>query len=201
MLRKVTIFAIAGAAIAALAIPTTAAAQWTENHQQVTQSSSSVTTGQTKYQGQIGSVECQTVSLAELIGGTTTAQVVLKTDVEGQETVTDNCSVGGGLVSVGCTDVKEIVYENEPWTAHATSTQTIAITTGTIITHLHGGVFCPKTIDVTPGTVHITTSTSNTWTTGQISGALQAMPSTGGNQTMTITGHGTIDPSEITGVA
>jgi hypothetical protein len=201
MFKKVMMLAVAAAALAAFVIPATASAEWTHNHQSLVGNANIEVTGQAKFQGEVGFVECQTKAIAQLTGGTTTADVqAFEVDVQGTETVTDNCSVGGGLLSLQCTDVSSVTTAGIPWTAHATSTKTVAVTTGTIQNHLHGGFFCPKTIQLTPGTVHITASTENTWTTGELSGELQADPSIGGPQQVIITGHGTITPSGTYGV-
>jgi hypothetical protein len=138
----------------------------------------------------------------QLTAGTTTGHVSsFEVAATGSETVTDNCQVGGGLASLGCTDVSSMTAAGFPWTAHASSTQTIAITTGTIQVHIHGGFFCPKTIQITPGTAHVTTSTANTWTEGQFSGTLQADPSIGSAQNVTISGTGTVTPASQLGVS
>jgi hypothetical protein len=200
-MKRITMLAMT-AALAALMVPATAAAQWQDNHQTLAQNAVIQYTGQYRYQGEAGIVECQMTAAVQLTAGTTTAHVQsFAVDLEGGGTVTDHCSIGGGYGTLGCTDVSAVTGAGFPWTAHATSTQTIAITTGTIQTHMHGGFFCPKTMQFTPGTLHLTMSTQNTWSTGELGGLFQVHPSIGSSQTMTITGHGAITPSATYGVS
>jgi hypothetical protein len=202
MFKKVMMLAVAAAALVAFAIPATASANWQDHNTALQANANIQVTGQAKFQGEVGNVECQTVSAVQLTSGTTTADVsTFEVDVTGTETVTDNCQVGGGLASLGCTDVATVTTAGLPWTAHATSTQTVAVTTGTIQNHLHGGFFCPKTIQLTPGTVHITTTTASTWTEGQLSGTLQADPSIGSPQNVTVSGTGAVSPTATYGVS
>lgn len=200
MFRRAGIFA-AVVAVAALALPATASATWQHHNTQLQQNSLIELTGQFKYQGQVGNIECQVVVPAQLIAGTTTANIsAFDVDIQGSETVTDNCQVGGGLANLGCTDVKAVTDEGLPWVAHATSTQTIAITTGIIQTDLHGGIFCPKVLQNTGGTLHLTMSTANTWVAGQLSGEL-LVHAGGGSQNMTYTGQLSLTPASTYGVA
>lgn len=195
MFKKAMMLAVAAAALVAFAIPATASANWQHNHAELGQNANIEVTGQSKFQGEVGNVECQTVAAVQLLAPGTTANVnSFVVDVTGSETVTDNCQVGGGLASLGCTDVASVTTEGTPWTAHAISSTTVSVTTGTIQNHLHGGIFCPKTQQLTPGTVHITTTTDGTWTQGQLSGELQ-VHSSGVTQQVTVTGTGAVSPS------
>jgi hypothetical protein len=194
MIRKLMMLAFA-AALVAFAIPATASAQWTKHTQTLQQNDNVQITGQTKFQGGIGNVECQTVADQQLLAGQTTATLQgIQVDVTGQETVTDNCVVGGGLASLGCTDVASVTSAELPWIAHGTSGQTGSLTTGTIQYHLHGGIFCVKTMQLTPGTVHMTTAQQDHWTQGQLSGELQ-VHSGQTKQNVTVSGTGSITPA------
>jgi hypothetical protein len=200
-LKKMTMLVVGAAALVALGVPAGAGAEWTDHNQPLASNVNAQGTGQLKYQGSAGSVECQMVFAAQLTQGTTTAHISsYEVDVTGTESVTDNCSVGGGTVALGCTDVEFVTTAGLPWIAHATSTQTIAVTTGTIQFHLEGGFFCPKTKQFTPGTMHITLTTQSTWSQGQLSGGLQADPSIGSSETMTASGTVSITPSGTYGV-
>jgi hypothetical protein len=176
MIRKLMMLAFA-AALVAFAIPATASAQWTKHTQTLGQNDQIQVTGQFKFQGGIGNLECQTNAAAQLTASTTTADVTsFVVDVTGVETVTDNCTIGGGLASLGCSDVASVTSSASvatPWVAHLVSTQTIDIATGTMQNHLHGGIFCPKTQQLTPGTVTLQTGQQDHWTQGQLFGELQ----------------------------
>jgi hypothetical protein len=202
MFKNAITLAVAAAALVAFAIPATASAVWQE-HQTNLQSNADVqTTGQARFQGEsLGAVECQVDATASLISGQTTARVnQFSVDLtEAASTVTKKCFVNPTLESFGCTDVAQVTVEGLPWTAHATNTQQIAVTTGTIQTHIHGGLFCPKTIQLTPGTVNINTSSAGTWQTGTLSGQLLGHGSV--QQNANISGHGTATPGNRYGVA
>jgi hypothetical protein len=198
MLKKIIVLS---ALASALAIPAPAFATWTKDHQAIHSDAVAQITGEAKFEGEVGWVECQTVATLQLLAETTTATLQTEIDVQGLETVTSNCSVGGVLPQVGCTDVKSETLSGLPWTVHAVSTQTLATTTALTTLHLHGGIFCPKQLLITPGTTHTTTSTSNTWTTGQLSGTLQSDSGGLQNSPVQITGHGGVTPSGVSGVA
>jgi hypothetical protein len=199
MLKKAIILAIAVAAIAAAAIPAAASASWQHHAAQLQANANLQITGQAKFQGEIGWMECQANVVGQLTAGTTTGDVqAFGADVVGSESVTDHCAVGGGLASLGCTDVASTTAAGLPWTIHATGATTITLTTGTIQGHLHGGFFCPKTVQITPGTIHISTATEQTVETGQLSGQLQVDPSIGGSQSVTISGHGNVVQGKAT---
>lgn len=201
MLKKAMMLAFAAAALAAFVIPATASAVWTKDHVVLQTSDTIQVTGQVSFHGELGTIECQTDATAQLLAGQTTASVKqFEVDLTSGGTVTDKCSVAGGLAGLGCTDVASMTTEGLPWTAHAVSTTTVSITTGTIQTHLHGGTFCPKTIQMTPGTLHLTTNTDFTWSTGGITGQLQGHTSFGANNPVAYTSHVLITPSGRYGV-
>jgi hypothetical protein len=202
MFKKAMMLAVAAAALVAFAIPATASANWQDHSATLQQNANIQVTGQARFQGEsIGAIECQTDASATLIAGQTTASVTaFGVDLtEAGSTVTSKCFVNSTLEAFGCSDVAQVTVEGLPWTAHATNTQTIAVTTGTIQNHLHGGIFCPKTVQLTPGTVNINTSTAGTWTTGQLSGQLLGHGSV--QQNVAISGHGLVTPSGTYGVA
>lgn len=201
MFKKAIMLAVAAAAIAAMAIPASASAAWTHHNTHLAQNAQIQVTGQAHFEGEeIGGVACQTDAQATLLAGQTTATVTnFGVDLtEAGSTVTSKCSVNAELAFFGCTDVGQVTVDGLPWTAHATNTQQIAVTTGTIQNHLHGGIFCPKTIQLTPGTVNINTSTAGTWTTGELEGQLLGHGAV--QQNVNITGHGTVTPSGTYGV-
>jgi hypothetical protein len=200
MFKNTTILAVATAALVTFAIPATASANW-QHHNTPLQANANIQfTGQFRVQSEMA-FECQIDATATLIAGQTTASVTaFGVDLtEAGSTVTSRCFINSTLEAFGCTDVAQVTVEGLPWTAHATNTQTIAVTTGIIQYHLHGGIFCPKTIQLTPGTVNINTSSAATWTTGQLSGQLLAHGSV--QQNVSIAGHGLVTPSGRYGVA
>jgi hypothetical protein len=201
-MKKITTVVMAAVALLAMADPAGASAQWQHNHVNLTQNAQVQLTGQFGLVSQeVGGVECQIDATMQLLAGTTTANVTnFGVDLtEAGSTVTSKCRVDSTTESFGCTDVAQVTVAGLPWTAHAVSTQTIAITTGTIQFHKHGGIFCPKTKQFTPGTIHVTTSTANTWTTGQLSGSLIAHH--GVTAPSTANAHVTITPAGTYGVA
>ena len=154
-------------------------------------------TGQFKFQGEVGSAECQVVSNTILEAGTTTGQAQFDVDNGGAANDEEKCSVGGGLLSLGCTDVEQVTVAGA-FVKHAVETKTIDITTGTIQTHLTGGVFCPKTVQLTPGTLHLQ-FTQEWFHTYHLSGTLQAhLPSV--TVQVQISGEGTITPAHKYGI-
>lgn len=200
-MRKITILAVV---VAALAIPATASATWTDNHVAINQNQAIQFTGQFKLASNVGSIECQVVLDGQLLSGQTTG-LVQQFDVDAEEPkqeekITKKCALGGGLVGVGCKGVINYVVTGEPWTFHAVSTQTIAITTNTLEFLLEGGAFCPDAVDLTPGTIHIQTTTQNTWSAGQFSGQLQSMVGVQNTGNATITGSLGITPGGRFGV-
>lgn len=202
-MSKKTMLAIAVSAFATLAIPATASAVWQEHGVNLAQNAQIQFTGQFHLAGEWGTVRCQTDGAMTLIAGQTTASVTsFGVDLtKANSTVTQECEIDENLGAFGCTDVASMTVEGLPWTAHAVNTQTIAITSGTIQIHLHShGVFCPKTIQLTPGTWNLNMSTAQTWTTAQLSGTVQTHLSFG-SQNSTATGHQFITPSGRYGVA
>lgn len=210
MLKKAMMLAVAAAALTALVIPAAASAQWQHHTQDANTQVHAIqvdktiqVTGQSRFQGEIGAVECQTDAHAELLAGQTTVTVTqFGVDLtEAGSTVTSKCFVDATLEGFGCTDVSSVTVEigsGNHWIGHATTPTTIDVTTKTIQNHLHGGIFCPKTIQLTPGTVGITLS-SHTLETGQLHGQLQAHSAVGA-QNVTVGGHGVVTPSGTYGI-
>jgi hypothetical protein len=194
MAKKVIMLVVAAGMLAALMVPATASAFWTKDHQQLVQNAQIEMTGVSRFHGEIGSIECEVRSVFQLTAGTTTAHVTVS-DIDLSEpgsTVTSKCSVSASIMTLGCTDVGSVTSAGLPWVAHAASTQTIITTTGTTQLHLHGGIFCPKTFQVTPGNVHSQMTTANTWSTGLVSGKFTTHLSGIGTQYMELTGHGVV---------
>lgn len=199
-MRKIAIAAVA-CALAGLTVPASAFAIWQHHSEALAKDANVQYTGQLQLTGIVGSATCQIVAEAQLLAGQTTAQVN-KFEVDPVQTPTNECHVNEKLSKLGCTDVKKISSFGFPWTAHATSKQTIAITSGIIEFHLHGqGVFCPYVLQLAPGTVHLTMTTQSTWTDGTIQGQLSMDLSTGSTQPGVLFGTGKLTPSGTYGVA
>lgn len=201
MLKRHSITALI-VAVAAFALAATASAQWTHNGQHLQQETHVQFTGQLKYQGQLGSVQCWIHGQAALLPGQTTATITsIGIDLTTGGTVTETCEIDNAKKALGCTGVSLVTFAIGPgnhWTAHAVNTTQLAITTNTIQYHLHGGVFCPKTTQLTPGTISINWA-SDAFGTYQTTGTLQAH-SPGGSQSVSITGAGQVTPSGTYGV-
>lgn len=202
-MKKITAIAMAVAALLALAIPMSASARWQHHNQDLQQNAQIQTTGQFGWEGEeAGAIHCQIDTRSTLLAGQTTASVTqFEVDLTeaGNPTPTQKCQVGPVYESFGCTDVSQLTVAGLPWTSHATNTQQVAMTTGTIQYHLHGGIFCPKTVQLTPGTVNLNMSSAGTWTTNQLSGQLAAHGPI--QQNVIVTGHWFITPSGTYGVA
>lgn len=199
MFRKAMLLAAAAASVAALAVPATAPANWKHGQATLQADASATITGQWRYQGQTGNVECQVIMNAQLTAGTTTGHSQFDVDNGGLVNDEAKCSVGGGTIGLGCTDVEQMTIAGA-WTFHAVSTTTIAVTTGTLQFHLTGGALCPKTKQLTPGTIHITTG-QDLFEQVQFSGQQQLHAPPGPSQLATISGTASITPSGTFGIA
>ena len=196
-MKKVAMFATVAAALAGLAIPASASAIWQHNGGTLSQNVQIQNTGTAGFvSGGLG-IECQIDSKVKLLAGQTTAEVeTFEPDLtEAGSTVTSKCFVTPGLESLGCVDVHSVTPEGLPWSAHALSAQTLAVTFGGFQQHLSGGLFCPKTTTTTPGTVHISTA-QNPFHTGQLSGTLQTHNPA---LQVQVTGSGTVTPANTYG--
>lgn len=191
-MRKITMVSMATAALAAIVLPAAASADWQHNGKgQLKEDGTLTSTGTAEFQAPMGRVHCIVHSHGTL-SKTSSTGMVQALQVDGN--TTDNCTVHNGLVTVGCTDVSSVQSLNFSWIAHTASTQTVTVTTGEIVIKLHGGIFCPKQIILTPGTVTITVAAGETGSVskGTLSGQLQAHPSIGGTETVQVAGNGSL---------
>lgn len=176
MLRRVTMLAVMAGVLAMSTAPTGASAQWQEwnggNPRPIQTDETVQVTATTVFHSQIGDIECQTVSSTQLLAGQTTANVTsFGIDVTAGEQATDNCLLTNGLLIIGCTDVASFTGAL-PWTAHATGSTSITVETDFIQVHMHGGIFCPKTFQITPGELVLTVGPELKWSTGTLAGGL-----------------------------
>lgn len=200
-MKTVTTLLVAASAMMALAIPSAASAQWQHNHGAMEENPQVQFTGQFKAEGAFGILACQVDVRFTLLANTTTAAVEgFEVDqTESGTTVTDKCSVDITLETLDCDDIGGLTTEGLPWVAHGVTAQTLAVTTGAIQYHLDGSIFCPKTIQLTPGTFHLGANSAKTWSTGVLSGQ-QKIHAPGGTQNATINGHWSMTPSATYGI-
>lgn len=198
-MRKLIIVA---SAIAVFMAPAGASGNWQQHSENLFENRQINLTGTFEYHGEIGGVTCQLDSNVTLLHSSTTASVTsFEVDLtEAGSTTTSKCSVDATTAAFGCTDVASMTRQGFPWTAHATSTQRIAITTGTIQFHLHGGIFCPKTKQLTPDVININMSTAQTWTDGDLEGEVEVHGPPFGSQDVVVTGDVGVSPKGKYGV-
>lgn len=205
MFKKLTVLAVAVAALAALAIPASASANWQHNGGLLLENKTIEIETQLSLQSEVGSIKCGMWIHADLLAQQTTATVTnVAVNLLKGGTVTDTCSVGGGLTGLGCIDVGSLTVDIGPddhWTAHGNGTRNIAITTDTMQAHLHGGMLCPKTIQITPSTINFVPE-KEAFGTGELQGTVQTHLSApmAGEKPAIVTGHGNVIPAGTYGV-
>jgi lipopolysaccharide export system protein LptA len=155
--------------------------------------------GASRYQSELGGVECTVQVDVTLEPGTTTA----KASQFGVKESTKECKGSGALAFC---QVHGITYSGLPLTLHITETTppTIAITTGDVQYTTTGG-FCPvSTITLTAGTVTATADNPNAMKTVTMSGSLTADSTTSGGtvdkNTATVSGDLKVTPEGIYGI-
>lgn len=204
MFKKATMLAVAVAALAALTVPASASANWQHVQQGLLLENKTIEIEtQLSLQSEFGSMKCGMWIHADLLAQQTTATVTnVAVNLLKGGTVTDTCSVGGGLTPLGCIDVGSLTVDIGPddhWTAHGNGTQNFAITTDIMQAHLHGGALCPKTIQITPSTINFVTE-KEAWGKGELQGTVQTHLSMGGAKPAIVTGQGSVTPFETYGV-
>ena len=129
MLKR-SIMAAVAAALAVLAMPALASAGWLHSgvEMKAGQNASLASLGSFSFQGELGGVECETISSFTLTGGQTTGEV---TKFEPNGTATAKCKTTGVYPLVGCTKVEKVNNTDLPWTMHRINGfPKIQITTG-----------------------------------------------------------------------
>jgi hypothetical protein len=178
MLKKLTVLAMAIGALAALA-PASASATWDHHTTPIDQNQQLTFSGQARFQGGLGGVECQVSSNAQFLAGQTTGNIT--SFVPGPTSDTVNCKGTGGLVFCQVHNVSPTSF---PWVFHTVqSPASISITHGEIHSQATGG-FCPITaITITAGTVTATPNQPETVSSIQLSGnASVHLTTSGGSQ-------------------
>jgi hypothetical protein len=141
MLRKIAVLALAAGAVAALALPAGASASW-KHH--VTPIQNDVTlnlTGNTRFQGGLGGIECQLTPSLKFFAGQTTGIVEHNTVHPVDETT--NCKGLGGFAP--CQIHNLTPQMNNNWLFHTVivaGQPKIKVTTGDITYQMTGGIFC-----------------------------------------------------------
>jgi hypothetical protein len=137
-MKKLTIIAALAMATAAFALPSTASAVWTENHQHIPAGVNPQihTEGEFGYASPNGSIHCTQVTMTvQLTGGQTTGHVNQFTKINPQV----QCHTEGAL---GHCTVTATQPTNLPWLSHINGTTGVQVTGF----HLHGdlhGFLCP----------------------------------------------------------
>jgi hypothetical protein len=190
MLKKLTVLAVAIGAVAALALPASASAAWKHHSTPIATDQTVGFTGNVRFQGGLGGVECQITSRTKFLAGQTTATA--ETFAPHPTSDTTNCRGLGGLAFC---QIHNLQPQAPNWTAHTVqSPVSVTVTTTTIHSQATGG-FCPvTTISLTAGTVTLTPNQANTVSSATESGNLQAhLTTTSGTvDTETVSTSGTL---------
>lgn len=98
MLKKITVLAVAAGVVAAFVLPTSASATWKDHKTAIGTNVQLGLTGNARFQGTLGGVECQVTSKVKFLANQTTGNVEsFIVDPPGAETETSNCKGLGGL--------------------------------------------------------------------------------------------------------
>ncbi|HEX5929593.1 MAG TPA: hypothetical protein VFY48_09385 [Solirubrobacterales bacterium] len=190
MSKKITVLAVALAALAAFALPTPAAASWKHHNTAIAADVQLKLLGQARFQGESGGLECQAEAPITLEAGTTTATV--GSFFPAAETT--SCKGLGGLAFC---QYHEVVSTELPWAAHTRESPVrVEITQKAVHGNLTGG-FCPiKQFTVTAGVLTATPNQANTLSSLQLSSQadvhLQANGGTVSTELTTISGTMTV---------
>ncbi|HEX5929342.1 MAG TPA: hypothetical protein VFY48_08110 [Solirubrobacterales bacterium] len=216
MLKKMTVLAMAVGVVAALALPASASATWKHGQTAIEKDEQLGLTGNARFQGGLGGVECQVTSKITFQAGQTTGKV--ESFVPHPTSDTLNCKGLAGLAFCQIHDVTpfsgaSLLSTQNPWVLHTWAESTggeppvihqkdlIHVTSGNITSTLTGG-FCPvKHIMLTGGTVVATPNQPNNVTSVQLSGTLLAHLQTnnhaeGQSHTENVTVSGTLTIEE-----
>ncbi len=175
MFKKTRMLGLCVVALAALALPASAMANWTDGTVALTQSKTLELTG-TEFKfnsGPSGSIGCNMTAQMILHPGSTGTVTMFSID----GTPTAACITGGALMECQmhtwvATGYGGNLLTEEPWLMH-TDTNDVTITTGVIHTTATGQ-FCPTTnVSITSGTLTAQADNSHGISTLTLSGTLQ----------------------------
>lgn len=154
MFKSKTLMAL-GAVLAILAMPAVASAGWTHSGVELKSGENAQlsSVGSYRFEGELGGVECETVSQMTLTGGTTAGHMT-KFEPNGQPT--SKCKTLGLLPLIGCQKVESVQKTNLPNPFHGVPIlRSFRITTG--VEHLtmmnNANEHCVVQITINPGTV------------------------------------------------
>jgi len=143
-MKKIIMLAMAAAVVAAFAVPAAASASLWKHHKQVLAQNAQIQlTGNAKFSGGLGSVDCETTSQLTATAGTGTGKVTqFQPDLDQVgSTVTSKCTAGGFLVACQVHSSQATIPVPAGWEIH-NETSRIEITSGDIHIGMTGG-FCP----------------------------------------------------------
>jgi hypothetical protein len=176
MLRKAIALAVAAGVMVAC-LPGTAAASWSHKGEAIQENLTYTIgalglTGNVRFQGGLGGIECQVTAGVLLEPGTTGTLNTFRLDPVESEASTSRCKGLGGLTPCQ-------IHQFEPtglsWTLHTASATTISVTAGDLHTSLTGGIFClAKQVRVTASTLTWTVNNPNAIGKVTVSGSPQA---------------------------
>ncbi len=171
MTKTLVALAMITGAVAALAVPASASASWLHHATPIQQNVQLGLTGQTRFQGGLGGVECQVTSSLQLLVGQTVGKIA--TYAFHPTSDTTNCKGLGGLAFC---QLHNTTPQNLPWTLHPAEIEgqdQLRITNVSVTGQATGG-FCPiKKTTLTGSTVIGTPNQPNTVSSMQLSGKAQ----------------------------
>ncbi len=196
MFKKMTVLAMAVGVLAAMVLPASASALWVQNHEPLSADKTLGLTGNVRFQGGLGGIQCQITSTVDFLKGQTNGTATTFDAHPGDET--QNCQGTGGLI--GCqihnltpqqgltwavtTEAFKTVtkiegtFPNQKTVLGAEHTKAAVVHIGAITSTATGG-FCPVNhIELTAGTIGIAEegagADGTTITNVEVNGALDA---------------------------
>lgn len=178
MLRRTTVLAIALGIVASLVVPGIASATWKHHMQAIQQNVTLGFTGQARFKGALGGLECQVTSRVKFLQGQTTGEV--ETFVPDPTSATANCE---GLEGLAFCEVHNVAPSGLNWLIHTRTGPDRAEVTFGNITAQTTGAFCPISHAlVTAGIVSANPNQPNTVSSVSLVGAAQADLKTNNNE-------------------
>ncbi|HEX5927775.1 MAG TPA: hypothetical protein VFY48_00080 [Solirubrobacterales bacterium] len=192
MIKRITVLAMAAGVVAAFALPTSASASWKHHNTPVVTDVQIGITGNARFQGGLGGIECQVTARIKNFTGQTTG--IIETFAPHPTSDTANCKGLGGLAFC---QMHNVTPQAPNWVGHTASATTVTVTTTEIAGDATGG-FCPiKRIVLTGTTATITPNQPNTVSSGTFSGTLEADLTTNSGavdkETVQFSGSGVIE--------
>jgi len=212
MLKKMTVLAMALGALAGFVLPVSASANWLHHQTPIATNQTLGLTGNVRFQGGLGGVECQITSEVDFTANQTTGIATTFKPHPGTET--ENCKGTGGLAFC---QIHNLTPQQPKWQIHTEPWQTttregqttvkgaqdakaITVTLGgqTITSQATGG-FCPVNhLSLTGATVGFIPNQPSTISSVSLNGILVAHQQTTGGTTHTedVTVSGTLNIEE-----